>query len=49
MFNIKWRFDVDINGSVDPWKRINKYDEGGSQDSSLEPYDQVVKVRERGG
>ncbi len=42
----KWRFDVDINRSVDPRKWILKEDGGGSQDSSLEPYDQAVKVRE---
>jgi hypothetical protein len=46
MFNIEWCFDVDINRSVDPRKWILKLEWGGSQDSSLEPYNQVVKVKE---
>jgi len=47
MFNIncrKQRFDVDISESMDPVKWILKYKGGGSQDSYLGPYDQVVKV-----
>ncbi len=31
---------------MDPSKWIIKYDEGGSQESSLEPYDQMVKERD---
>ncbi len=42
----KWRFDVDISRSKDQRKWILKYDGGGSQDNRIEPYDQVVKVRE---
>ncbi len=37
----KWHFAVEVCGSV---KWILKYHGGGSQDSSLEFYDQVVKV-----
>ncbi len=40
----KWRFDAEIGRSVDPWKWILKYDGGRSQDSGLDPYNQVVKV-----
>jgi hypothetical protein len=39
----KWHFAVEVCGSV---KWILKYDGGKSQDSSLESYDQVVKVGE---
>ncbi len=38
-----WHFDVDINESVDPLKWILKYGKGGSQESDLELYNQVLK------
>ncbi len=38
--------DVDIHESIAPLKWILKYQRAGSQDSNLEPYDQVVKVEE---
>jgi hypothetical protein len=42
----RWHFDIDINRSANPRKWILKQDGGGSQDSSLEPYDQVFKESE---
>ncbi len=45
-FGAKWRFDVDIDESVDPFHWILKYKKGGGQDSSLEPNVQVVRVGE---
>jgi hypothetical protein len=45
-FGTKWCFDVDINESGNPGQQILKYKGGGSQDSSLDLCDQVVKVGE---
>ncbi len=42
----KLRFDVDINESLDPVSGTLNMKRGGSQDSNLELYDQVVKVGE---
>ncbi len=41
-----WCFDVDINESLDPVSGSLNMKRGGSQDSNLELYDQVVKVGE---
>ncbi len=45
-FGAKWRFDEDLNEYVSPGQWILKYKVGGSQDSSLDLCDQVVKVGE---
>jgi hypothetical protein len=41
-----WCFDVDISESLDPVSGTLNVKRGGSQDSNIELYDQVVKVGE---